>query len=92
MIIERHMQRVMMLRAGEEMPGGAPDAALSAELDRMSRPQLQFKELVADGFILSLQVKGHGPSGWGSCRGSSVPMSARCDGRLAEACSLTIAI
>ena len=63
MLIETQMQRVIMLRMGEEMQGGAPDAAPSQELDRMSRLQLQFKELVADGFILSLQVKGHGPSG-----------------------------
>jgi hypothetical protein len=39
MIIEMQMQRVMMLRAAEEMSGGAPDAALSQELDRMRRLQ-----------------------------------------------------
>jgi hypothetical protein len=65
MLIEIQMQRVMMLRAGEEMQGGAPDAAPSQELDRMSRLQLQFKELFEDGFMLSLQVKGHGASGLG---------------------------
>ena len=33
MLIEMQMQRVIMLRKGEEMQGGAPDAALSQELD-----------------------------------------------------------
>jgi hypothetical protein len=45
MLVELQMQRVMMLRMGEEMSGGAPDAALSAEVDRMSKLQLQVKEL-----------------------------------------------
>jgi hypothetical protein len=39
MLVEMQMQRVMMLRAAEEMSGGAPDAALSQELDRMRRLQ-----------------------------------------------------
>jgi hypothetical protein len=37
--MQMQMQRVMMLRAAEEMSGGAPDAALSQELDRMRRLQ-----------------------------------------------------
>jgi hypothetical protein len=65
MLIETQMQRVMMLRLAEEMSGGAPDAALSAEIDRMSKLQLQYKELFEDGFTLSLQVKGRGASGVG---------------------------
>jgi hypothetical protein len=51
MLIETQMQRVMMLRLGEEMSGGPPDVALSAEVDRMSRLQLQFKELFEEGSL-----------------------------------------
>jgi len=51
MLVEVQMQRVMMLRMDEEMSGGAPDAALSAELDRMSKLQLQFKELFEEGSL-----------------------------------------
>jgi hypothetical protein len=58
------MQRVMMLRAGEEMAGGPPNAAVSQEMDRMSRIQLEYKELWDDGFSLSLQVKGKGATAW----------------------------
>ncbi len=65
MLVEMQMQRVMMLRMGEEMQGGAPDAALSAEMDRLSRLQLQFKELFEEGFSLNLQVKGSGQSSVG---------------------------
>jgi hypothetical protein len=64
-LLEIQMQRVVMLRMAEEVSGGSPDAALSQELDRMSRLQLQFKELFEDGFSLSLHVKGSGAAGSG---------------------------
>jgi hypothetical protein len=64
-LLEIQMQRVIMLRMSEEVSGGAPDTALSQELDRMSRLQLQFKELFEDGFSLTIHAKGSGRSGVG---------------------------
>jgi hypothetical protein len=61
MIIEMQMQRVMMLRAGEEMQGGAPDAALSAELDRMS------SQLAGEG-SRRYGARGHVALLWRRCR------------------------